>query len=178
MDRSKKPSVIPPSSSKLISDPAVSEGLAAAAHNGPSVPDRSAKPTADPSRALSAEQRREIQKDTLDLMETARREQEQRRRAQEQEKLEDKQQDRRKLERQTAEEEDLKETSPEDKSRKTQKDIPADAPMKSMSLDSPAPFNAVSEHTHTHTQQRWFLGMHQIFRCRVTCVCVCFRGSR
>lgn len=154
VDRSKKPSVIPPSSSKLISDPAVSEGPAPpAAHNGPSVPDRSVKPTTDPSRALSAEQRREIQKDTLDLMEKAKREQEQRRRAQEQEKLEDKQQDRRKLERQTAEEEDLKETSPEDKSRKTQKDTPADAPMKSMSLDSPAQFNTREPLTRAHSEE-------------------------
>uniref|UniRef100_A0A8C2C8Z6 ubiquitinyl hydrolase 1 n=1 Tax=Cyprinus carpio TaxID=7962 RepID=A0A8C2C8Z6_CYPCA len=79
VDRSKKPAVKPAATAKLSEEPSVSDGPAA--HNGPMVPDRSVKPPLDPSRTLSEEERREIHAETLSLMEKARKEQEQRKRA-------------------------------------------------------------------------------------------------
>uniref|UniRef100_A0A672NU15 Ubiquitin carboxyl-terminal hydrolase n=1 Tax=Sinocyclocheilus grahami TaxID=75366 RepID=A0A672NU15_SINGR len=146
IDRSKKPAVKPASSAKLSDEPSVNDG--------PVVPDRSAKPPLDPSRALSEEERREIHAETLSLMEKARKEQEQRKRAleeketaerhqreqserkEEEEEEEDEKQERKKLERQTAEEEDQG-NARDEKNRRAQKDVPLDAAMKSMSLDSP-----------------------------------------
>lgn len=166
MDRSKKPAV----SARVSDESAVND--TPAAHNGPVVPNRSAKPSLDPSRVLSEEERREIHAETVSLMEKARKEQEQRKRAQEEKRereqrardekeqkeeaercqrdenettKEEKQQERKKLERQTAEEEDQGETERGEKVRKGQKDVPLDAQMKSMSLDSPAPVTAVSD---------------------------------
>lgn len=169
VDRSKKPSV---SVTSRVSDESTVND-SPAAHNGPVVPNRSAKPDLDPSRVLSEEERREIHAETVSLMEKARKEQEQRKRAQEEEKREreqrardekeqreaaerhqreenktkeeEKQQEKKKLERQTAEEEDQGETERDEKVRKAQKDVPLDAQMKSMSLDSPAPVTAVSD---------------------------------
>lgn len=148
---------------KVSDEPAVNDSPAAL--NGLVVPDRSTKPLTDPSRALSEEERREIHAETVSLMEKARKEQEQRKRAleekkereereaaerrQREQKEEEEKQERKKLERQRAEEEDLGEKGRDEKGRKGQKDVPLDAAMKSMSLDSPAPMNAVS-HTHTH----------------------------
>ncbi|XP_057203712.1 ubiquitin carboxyl-terminal hydrolase 8 isoform X2 [Triplophysa rosa] len=164
VDRSKKPAVSV--TSRVSDESAVND--TSAAHNDPVVPDRSAKPNLDPSRALSEEERREIHAETVSLMEKARKEQEQRKRAQEEKrereqrardekeqreaaerrqgdenetKEEEKQQERKKLERQTAEEEDQGETERDEKVRKAQKD----AQMKSMSLDSPAPVMGVSD---------------------------------
>ncbi|XP_043120214.1 ubiquitin carboxyl-terminal hydrolase 8 isoform X2 [Puntigrus tetrazona] len=156
VDRSKKPAVKPAASAKLSEEPPVSD--APAAHNGPVVPDRSGKPPLDPSRALSEEERREIHAQTLGLMEKARREQEQRKRALEEKeqsdrkKEEEKQQDRKKLERQTAEEEEQGDAR-DDKNRRTQKDVPLDPAMKSMSLDSPAPFSAREPLTRAHSEE-------------------------
>ncbi|XP_052387271.1 ubiquitin carboxyl-terminal hydrolase 8-like isoform X10 [Carassius gibelio] len=157
VDRSKKPAV----TAKLSEEPSVSDGPAA--HNGPVMPDRSAKPPLDPSRALSEEERREIHAETLSLMEKARKEQEQRKRAleeretaerhqreqSERKKEEEEKQERKKLERQTAEEKDQR----DDRNRRAQKDVPLDAAMKSMSLDSPAPFSARESLTRAHSEE-------------------------
>ncbi|RXN16444.1 ubiquitin carboxyl-terminal hydrolase 8 [Labeo rohita] len=173
VDRSKKPAVKPASSAKLSDEPSASNGTAT--HNGPVMPDRSVKPTLDPSRALSEEERREIHAETVSLMEKARKEQEQRKRAQEEKekeqrareereaaerhqqeqnekKEEEKQQERKKLERQTAEEEDQVSVRDE-KAKKAQKDVPLDAAMKSMSLDSPAPFSTREPLTRAHSEE-------------------------
>ncbi|KAL1257292.1 hypothetical protein QQF64_012837, partial [Cirrhinus molitorella] len=158
VDRSKKPAP----SAKLNVEPSASNGPAA--HNGPVMPDRSVKPTQDPSRALSEEERREIHAETVGLMEKARKEQEQRKRALEEKKEkeeaerhqrelnEEKQQERKKLERQTAEEEDQGDARGE-KARKAQKDVPLDAGMKSMSLDSPATYSAREPLTRAHSEE-------------------------
>ncbi|XP_016311736.1 ubiquitin carboxyl-terminal hydrolase 8-like [Sinocyclocheilus anshuiensis] len=164
VDRSKKPAVKPAASTKLSKEPSVSDGPAA--HNGPVVPDRSGKPPLDPSRALSEEERREIHAETLSLMEKARKEQEQRKRAleeretaerhqreqSERKKEEEEKQERKKLERQTAEEEDQGEARDE-KNRRAQKDVPLDAAMKSVSLDSPATFSTRESLTRAHSEE-------------------------
>ncbi|XP_051580072.1 ubiquitin carboxyl-terminal hydrolase 8-like [Myxocyprinus asiaticus] len=164
IDRSKKPPV-KLSSAKVSDKPAAND--IPVEHNGLMMPDRSIKPNLDPSKALSEEERREIHAETLSLMEKARKEQEQRKRAQEemrereqrareekehreteerrQREEEEKQQERKRMERQTAEEEDHGEMERDEKSRKVQKDIALDAQMKSMSLDSPVPFSTVSD---------------------------------
>uniref|UniRef100_A0A8C1GU40 ubiquitinyl hydrolase 1 n=1 Tax=Cyprinus carpio TaxID=7962 RepID=A0A8C1GU40_CYPCA len=154
VDRSKKPAVKPAATAKLSEEPSVSDGPAA--HNGPMVPDRSVKPPLDPSRTLSEEERREIHAETLSLMEKARKEQEQRKRALEEretaERHQREQSERKKeekLERQTAEEED----QGDEKNRRAQKDVPLDAAMKSMSLDSPAAFSARESLTRAHSEE-------------------------
>ncbi|XP_048025458.1 ubiquitin carboxyl-terminal hydrolase 8 isoform X1 [Megalobrama amblycephala] len=167
VDRTKKPAVRPASSVKVSDEPAVNDSPAAL--NGLVVPDRSTKPLTDPSRALSEEERREIHAETVSLMEKARKEQEQRKRAleekkereereaaerrQREQKEEEEKQERKKLERQRAEEEDLGEKGRDEKGRKGQKDVPLDAAMKSMSLDSPAPMNARDTLTRAHSEE-------------------------
>lgn len=154
VDRTKKPAVKPAASAKLSEEPSDSDGPAA--HNGPVMPDRSGKPPLDPSRALSDEERREIQAETLSLMEKARREQEQRKRALEEretaERHQREQSERKKLERQTAEEEEQRDAR-DQKNRRAQKDTPLDAAMKSMSLDSPAPFSTREPLTRAHSEE-------------------------
>lgn len=154
VDRSKKPAVKPAASAKLSEEASDSDGPAT--HNGPVVPNRSGKPPLDPSRALSEEERREIQAETLSLMEKARKEQEQRKRALEEretaERHQREQSERKKLERQTAEEEEQRDARDE-KNRRAQKDVPLDAAMKSMSLDSPAPFSAREPLTRAHSEE-------------------------
>ncbi|XP_016141260.1 ubiquitin carboxyl-terminal hydrolase 8-like [Sinocyclocheilus grahami] len=164
VDRSKKPAVKPAASTKLSEEPSVSDGPAA--HNGPVVPDRSGKPPLDPSRALSEEERREIHAETLSLMEKARKEQEQRKRAleeketaerhqreqSERKKEEEEEEERKKLERPTAEEEDQG-NARDEKNRRAQKDVPLDAAMKSMSLDSPATFSTRESLTRAHSEE-------------------------
>ncbi|XP_051952951.1 ubiquitin carboxyl-terminal hydrolase 8-like [Xyrauchen texanus] len=162
VDRSKKPPV-KLSSAKVSNKPAAND--LPVAHNGPMMPNRTIKPNLDPSRALSEEERREIHAETLTLMVKARKEQEQRKQAQEEMRAreekeqretaerrqreekeeEEKQQERKKLERQKAEEKDQAEMERDEKSKKVQKDFPLDAQMKSMSLDSPVPFSAMSD---------------------------------
>ncbi|XP_059363007.1 ubiquitin carboxyl-terminal hydrolase 8-like isoform X2 [Carassius carassius] len=150
VDRSKKPAVKPAANTKLSEEPSVDDG--------PVMPDRSGRPPLDPSRALSEDERREIHADTLSLMEKARKEQEQRKRALEEretaerhqrEQSERKKKEEKKQERQTAEEED----QGEDRNRRAQKDVPLDAAMKSMSLDSPAPFSARESLTRAHSEE-------------------------
>nr|XP_055030276.1 ubiquitin carboxyl-terminal hydrolase 8 isoform X2 [Misgurnus anguillicaudatus] len=154
VDRSKKPAVN--LTSRVSND-------TTAAHNGPST-----KPNLDSSAVLSEEERKEIHAETITLMEKARKEQEQRKRAQEEkrereqrakeekelresaerrqrEESEEKQQEKKKLERQKAEEENQEEIERDQKAKKSQKDVPLDAQMKSMSLDLPAPVNTVND---------------------------------
>lgn len=167
VDRTKKPSVKLPSSVKISDEPPVNDS--AAVPNGLVLPDRSTKPTgplSDPSRALSEEERREIQAETLSLMETARREQEQRRREREaaerhqreQKEQEDEEEKRKRLERQKAEEQDPGEAGRVDrdekeKSRRTQKDVTLDPAMKSMSLDSHVPLSARESLMRAHSEE-------------------------
>ncbi|XP_026142702.1 ubiquitin carboxyl-terminal hydrolase 8 isoform X1 [Carassius auratus] len=147
VDRSKKPAVKPAANTKLSEEPSVND-----------------RPPLDPSRALSEEERREIHAETLSLMEKARKEQEQRKRALEERETaerhqreqserkkreEEEKQERKKLERQTAEEKDQR----DDRNRRAQKDVPLDAAMKSMSLDSPAPFSARESLTRAHSEE-------------------------
>ncbi|XP_067275282.1 ubiquitin carboxyl-terminal hydrolase 8 [Pseudorasbora parva] len=156
VDRTKKPLVSDP-------NPAVPNGLV--------IPDRSTKPpTHTHTQALSEEERREIHAETVSLIDKARKEQEQRKRAQEEretaerlqreqserkeeeerkKRKEEEEEKRKKLERQQAAEEELR----DQKARRAQKDVPLDAAMKSMSLDSPAPLNARESLTRAHSEE-------------------------
>ncbi|KAM4602694.1 ubiquitin carboxyl-terminal hydrolase 8 isoform 2-T2 [Polymixia lowei] len=161
IDRTKKPSVrvsdeVKPSQNGQAKDPT---------HNGPVVPDRSAKPAFNPGVSLSEEEQSQIHTEAAAVMEKARQEQEKRiqeKRAEEERREQDarersekeesekskkeeedrRHQERKRLERQKAEEEEEEEKE-KDKGKEKNKNI--DAPSKCASLDSPAPNHIISE---------------------------------
>lgn len=157
-DRTKKP------------EPKLSQNGSAkdSTQNGPSVPDRSAKPSFVPNTSLSKEEQSQIHSEAVALMEKAKQEQEKRmqqRRLEEEkrekelkerlereesekrrkEEEERRHQEKRKLERQKAEDEENKENKAWDEKERRGKEQNSDTPSKSMSLDSPAPNHIVSE---------------------------------
>ncbi|XP_067441136.1 ubiquitin carboxyl-terminal hydrolase 8 isoform X2 [Thunnus thynnus] len=165
-DRTKKPSV-------WVSDepkPSQNGSDKDSTQNGPVIPNRSVKPSFNPSTSLSKEEQSRIHSEAVAVMEKARQEQEKRtqerrleeeRREREQkerdlkdreesekrkkEEEEKRHQEKKRLERQKAEEEEDKENRVWDEKERKGKEQSSDTPSKSMSLDSPAPNHTVSE---------------------------------
>ncbi|XP_033841814.1 ubiquitin carboxyl-terminal hydrolase 8 [Periophthalmus magnuspinnatus] len=137
-DRTKKPSV------RIVEEPKPSVNGAAKdlTQNGPTIPDRSVKPSVTPNQmhneaAAEMEQaRQEQERKERELKERLERENSEKMKKEEEERKEKK-----KLERQKAEE---VEDSKGERERRG-KDANTDTPSKSMSLDSPAPNHLVSE---------------------------------
>ncbi|XP_026175800.1 ubiquitin carboxyl-terminal hydrolase 8 isoform X2 [Mastacembelus armatus] len=168
-DRTKKPSV------RVTDEPKPSQNGSAkdSTLNGPVVPDRSAKPPFMPNTSLSKEEQSQIHSEVVAVKEKARQEREKRiqerqleeeRREKEQKEKELKErqereesemkkmeeeeknhQEKKRLERQKAEEQEDKENRTQEEKERRGKEQSTDTPSKSMSLDSPAPNQAVSE---------------------------------
>lgn len=165
-DRTKKPSV------RVSDEPKPSQNGSDkdSTQNGPVIPNRSVKPSFNPSTSLSKEEQSRIHSEAVAVMEKARQEQEKRtqerrleeeRREREQkerdlkdreesekrkkEEEEKRHQEKKRLERQKAEEEEDKENRVWDEKERKGKEQSSDTPSKSMSLDSPAPNHTVSE---------------------------------
>lgn len=167
-DRAKKPLVRVSDESK----PSQNGSAKDSTHNGPVVPDRSAKPPFNSNGSLSKEEQSQIHSEASAVMEKARQEQEKRlqeRRLEEErqekeqkekelkERLEkedsdrkknedeEKKQEKKRLERQKAEEEEDKENRVSEEKETRGKEQNSDAPSKSASLDWPAPNHIVCE---------------------------------
>ncbi|XP_071384948.1 ubiquitin carboxyl-terminal hydrolase 8 isoform X2 [Centroberyx affinis] len=168
IDRTKKPSVRVSDEAK----PSQNGSAKDSTQNGPVVPNRSAKPSFNPSTSLSEEEQSQIHSEAAAVMEKARQEQEKRnqeRRVEEErrekewqedvrerhekeesekrkkEEEEKRHQERKRLERQKAEEEEEKQNRVGEEKEKRGKEQNSDTPSKSASLDSPAPNHIVSE---------------------------------
>ncbi|XP_026996022.2 ubiquitin carboxyl-terminal hydrolase 8 isoform X2 [Tachysurus fulvidraco] len=137
-DRSTKPVVKPSVSGKVSPEGVAKEDGAkevvdkdvsvSTVTDGPVIPDRSAKPILAEKKGREEEEKRHKEEEEI-------------KKKQEEEEKEKK----RKLERQKAEEEEEKADGGEEKGKRGVKDQALDAQLKSMSLDSPLPHNAVSD---------------------------------
>lgn len=151
IDRSKKPSVKISDGGKTSEEVGAKDAPVSAAANGPVIPDRSVKPSLEPTAAPNEEKRgsdgevekrrkeeeeEEWRKREKEAAEKRRKEEKERSKGEEEQKPEQ-----RKLERQKAEEEE----DGDERGKRGTKEQALDSHIKSMSLDSPLPNATVSD---------------------------------